>query len=131
MFFFYAGNARKVQGMLGNWDVNAANEDLVTALHVAAVRGNAEMANVLINSGANVNIQSADGQTPLHVSARNGNLKFSEMILSHGATTDAIDQNGVTPLQLAVFEGTLIAKTPVKMNEMRKSKAIQQSLHLV
>lgn len=38
-YIAYVGNVRKVQEMLGNSNINAANEDLITALHVAAVEG--------------------------------------------------------------------------------------------
>lgn len=63
------------------------------------------MANLLIQHGANVNLQSLDGQSPLHVAANNGNLKFGEVLIKNGAVVDAIDQAAVTPLQLAVFNG--------------------------
>lgn len=35
----HSGRVREVQAMLGNWNINAANEDLISALHVAAVQG--------------------------------------------------------------------------------------------
>lgn len=63
------------------------------------------MANLLIQHGANVNLQTSDGLSPLHVATNNGNLKFGEALIKNGATIDAVDQRGVTPLQLAVFNG--------------------------
>lgn len=64
------------------------------------------MAKLLIENGANVDLQTANGLTPLHyIAANNGNSRFAETLIKHGATVDARDQNLVTPLQLAVFNG--------------------------
>lgn len=63
------------------------------------------MANLLIQHGADVNLQSATGLSPLHVAANEGNLKFGEVLIKNGAVIDAVDEKAVTPLQLAAFHG--------------------------
>ena len=52
-------------------DVNAAQGDGMTALHWAAVNGNAEMARILIYAGANVKAATRLGSyTPLFMAAK-------------------------------------------------------------
>jgi len=48
--------------------VNAAAEAKQTPLHLAALRGYTDMAEVLLDHGADVNAVDCDGDTPLHLS---------------------------------------------------------------
>lgn len=54
--------------LLGNAsDPNARRKDGATALHVAAMRGNAEIVKILIHRGARVGAQDGKGRTPAEV----------------------------------------------------------------
>jgi len=54
-------------------DVNAAQGDGMTALHWAALNGDAELASMLLYAGANVGAKTRiGGYTPLHLAAQVG-----------------------------------------------------------
>lgn len=75
------------------------------SFYTCSTSGNGEMANLLIQHGANVDLRKADGRSPLHVATIHGNLEFAEVLIKNGAAVDAVDQDGVSPLQLAVLNG--------------------------
>ncbi|HJN17673.1 MAG TPA: ankyrin repeat domain-containing protein [Armatimonadota bacterium] len=76
--------------------VHAADADGVTALHSACERGSAEIAELLIAAGADVNARTAWGAAPLEGAAHPGPLKLEaawdvvQLLRSHGAEYDVI-----------------------------------------
>ncbi|MGH9348328.1 MAG: ankyrin repeat domain-containing protein, partial [Vicinamibacterales bacterium] len=88
-------------------DVNAAHGDGMTALHWAAERGDAEMAEMLVYAGANVAAGTRIGQyTPLHIASTAGSAPVVQTLLNAGAGVDARSTNtGVTALHLAAASG--------------------------
>ena len=61
-------------------DVNVANGDGSTALHWAAYREDAEMAQMLIAAGADIKAATRiGGMTPLFMAAKNGSAAIIEM----------------------------------------------------
>jgi len=88
-------------------DVNASRGDGMTALHWAAERGDAEMAEMLLYAGANPKAVTRIGQyTPLHVAARGGHTAVVDKLLKAGANVNAKTTNsGVTSLHLAAASG--------------------------
>ena len=98
------GDAKAVKSLLdGGADVNAAQGDGMTALHWAAERGHAEVANLLLSSSADVEAKTRIGSyTPLHVASRRGHVPIVVRLLEAGADPGAVTMNsGVTPLHLA------------------------------
>ena len=89
-------------------DVNAAQGDGMTALHWAAELGDAEMAEMLIFAGANVEAETRVGHyTPLHVACRNGHAAVAEILLEAGSDVMARTMPaGSTPLHLAAASGS-------------------------
>ncbi len=79
-----------------------------TALHCAVWEGHLEIARLLIDQGATLNIavQSAlmTQWTPLHLAAENDQVECASLLIQSGADIDAKDQYGTTPLMLAVDE---------------------------
>lgn len=65
-----------------------------TPLHLA--RGNAEVLELLVAKGADVNARDALGQTPLHVAGWSAD--GMKVLLAHGADVNARDNAGKTPL---------------------------------
>jgi len=85
-------------------DVNAANDFNVTALLWCA--RDAAKARLLIEHGANVNVQSKQGRTPLMLaSIRDGGSDIVALLLSKGADVKARDNRGDTALGLAAEVG--------------------------
>ena len=61
-----------------------------TELHLAAIRGFADLVPVLIRHGADVNALNDHGHTPLYYAARHGHRKAAEVLLVAGADKSAI-----------------------------------------
>ncbi|XP_035912923.1 serine/threonine-protein phosphatase 6 regulatory ankyrin repeat subunit B isoform X2 [Anopheles stephensi] len=76
-----------------------------TALHLAARRKDVEMARILIDYGANVDVQNGEGQTALHIAAAEGDeamVKYFYTVRASAAITDFQDR---TPMHLAAENG--------------------------
>ena len=84
--------------------VNAADEQGLTALHLAAREGHAPAAQVLLDAGADPTIAAGDGSTPLHHAARAGAGAVVELLLARGAHVDDRDTLGRTPREVAANE---------------------------
>ena len=72
-----------------------------SALHLAARSGQQEIAQLLIDSGATVDIRDLSDYTPLHNAAWNGNLDMVKLLLNAGADITARNYSGFTPLACA------------------------------
>jgi ankyrin repeat protein len=87
-------------------DVNAAQGDGMTALHWAAMKNDAELAQTLLYAGANVRAMTRIGNyTPLLLAAKIGNAKVMGPLIASGADVNAPTANGTTPLMLAAASG--------------------------
>jgi ankyrin repeat protein len=84
-------------------DVNEAEGDGLTALHVAAEQGHAEIVELLLARGASASPTTRIGSyTPLHLAAMGGHAEVAEVLLDAGGNANAVTTNsGVTPLHLA------------------------------
>ena len=86
--------------------VNLIDEDRgSTALFDSALEKNKEMIKVLIEAGADVNIQSKDGQTALVVVVGEGDEEIVEMLFKAGADPDIKDALGVSARKYATIFG--------------------------
>ena len=89
--------------------VFATNKYGFTPLHLATEYGHTEVANALLEAGAEVNATITDGfgqgSTPLHVAAIKEHIDIAELLLTNGADPTVTDSNGQTPLDLVAEEG--------------------------
>jgi uncharacterized protein len=93
-------------------DLNAPQNDGMTALHWAAQNGDLTMTQALLHAGANVNASTRiGGYTPLQIAAKNGHATTVEALLAGGANAGAPDTYGTTPLMLAAASGSAQAVT--------------------
>ena len=76
-----------------------------TALHLAAVHGHKDVAQVLLETGANPNARSKVGYTPLHFAAGMGCEAIVRILLASRAQPDVQTEDGITPLCLAATGG--------------------------
>ncbi|OLD65346.1 MAG: hypothetical protein AUI47_02350 [Acidobacteria bacterium 13_1_40CM_2_68_5] len=86
--------------------VGAYSHDGWTPLHLASFFGHQEVADLLLDRGADVNARSrstrfARENTPLHAAAANRNVAVAELLIARGADVNARDGSGFTPLALA------------------------------
>ncbi len=103
------GDIATVRALLaGGADVNAAQGDGMTALHWAAERGDADLAEMLLYAGAVVEpVTRIGGYTPLHIAARTGSDDVALLLLDAGADPAApAPGTGTTPLHLAATAGS-------------------------
>jgi ankyrin repeat protein len=88
-------------------DVNGAQGDGMTALHWAALNGDAELASMLLYAGANVGATTRiGGYTPLHLAAQVGNANVIAPLIAAGAKVTATTATGVTALMEAAHSGS-------------------------
>ena len=78
-----------------------------TALHWASYRGYLEISELLVSSGADVNIRDSDGWTALHCASINGHLKIVQLLLCQGADMSIRASDGRTALDMASSYGRL------------------------
>lgn len=82
-------------------ELDTLNEEGISPLHIAIIKGNLEMVKVLLENGANPNLQSElSNQTPLHFAYLNQNSLTDEIInvlKKYNANEDIYDKNKKKP----------------------------------
>ncbi len=102
-----AGDVRAVTSLIDNTDVNTADVDGWTILHIAVKEQNRGLTRILLeHPNINVNAVDADGWTALHLAVQEQNRSLVRQLLEH----PDIDVNSKnkwqsTPLMLAVTSG--------------------------
>jgi ankyrin repeat protein len=79
----------------------------MTALHWAVYNDDAEMAGLLVRSGANVNATNLYGVTPLSLASVNRNAVIVKALLDAGANPNASQAGGETVLMTAARAGSV------------------------
>ncbi|KAH8321522.1 hypothetical protein KR074_007534, partial [Drosophila pseudoananassae] len=125
-----------VQRLFKMADVNLrAKKHCQTALMLAVSHGNTEMVSVLLEAGADVNIQDEDGSTALMCAAEHGRVDIIKLLLSHPDCDSLItDVDNSTAFKIAwqaghrdvglllyVHEQVLRSKMPNRGDPMRTS----------
>jgi ankyrin repeat protein len=102
-----SGDREAVRALLKKGlDVNEAQGDGSTALHWAAIKGDADMARMLIYAGANVRATTRIGAyTPLYLAAKGGHADVVAALVAAGADAKAVTANGTSPLMIAAAAG--------------------------
>src|SRR5436190_23283981 len=105
------GDRDTVKALLKNAaDVNAAQGDGMTALHWAAMNGDADLAQMLIVAGANVKATTRLGTyTPLFLASQQGHPAVVQALIKAGADVKAGTPNGTSPLMVAAASGEVEA----------------------
>ena len=83
-------------------DIETRDEEDDTALLVCLKEEEIELAKVLINRGANVNVKGRWNSTALHITE---DINIAKILLKKGANINAKDEDGETPLYIAVNSG--------------------------
>lgn len=97
---------RKVKTLIAkNANIEAADVEGKTLLHIAAFYQNTYIAEILLDNGANIDACDDKGRTPLHYAAHNGQKEMITLLLDKGANPAAQDCLGNTPLHTLMFNG--------------------------
>ena len=105
--------------------INSCNNKGETALHISCAKGHVEVAELLLDAGAKVNLTTKDeGQTPLHLACLNDQLRVVKLLLNCGnCDINAKDHFGDTPLHLMVRLGnSRIAEVLVRHGANTRSR---------
>ena len=84
-----------------NLHVRLIDVSQYTPLHYACLFDNEEIVDLLLNSGAEINIRDMYGNTPLIDVADLGNIKYAKKLLKKGADVNAQNDWGQTALWMA------------------------------
>lgn len=85
-----------------NVQINDYDADGLGAIHWAADRGHANILEILLKNGANVNlVDNESGQTALHYAISCGHLECIKTLLNYGADPKIADSDDVTCIDLA------------------------------
>jgi ankyrin repeat protein len=87
-------------------EIDLVNRNGETPLMMAALRGNLEWTQRLLERGAQLN---REGWTPLHYAASSNEPQVVRLLLDRGASIDARSPNGTTPLMMAARYGAIDA----------------------
>jgi ankyrin repeat protein len=98
------GDRETVESMLAdNPELIRASDSMgFTALHGVAGQDEPELAELLIDRGADVSAQNDMGMTPLHIAQYSSVV---EVLIRRGADVNARAQNGRTPMHVQAQEG--------------------------
>lgn len=83
-------------------ELDTRDDDGMTALHLAVTQADEELANSIIQAGAQINVSNHQGQTPLHLAAMTSNEQLVDLLLKKGTSPNIQDRSGHTPLHSAV-----------------------------
>jgi hypothetical protein len=89
-------------------DVNAAQGDGMTALHWAAMSGNADLVDVLLYAGAATEATTRlGGYTALHLASQSGHAAAISSLVSQGADPSTTTSTGAQALHMAAGSGSV------------------------
>jgi len=103
------------------FNINEIDEAGLSALHNIASSCRSDIAKLLINNGAEVNMQSKNGQTPLHISIKKSCNDLGLVLLSLGADPSIKDHNNKLAWDMKV-DNIL----PYLEEQLRKPASIQE-----
>lgn len=99
-----------------NLNIKPTISDMDSLLHLAAAKNYSEIAKMLIEAGADININNAATRIfPLHTAAKYGSVGAAKILLDHGADINAPTNEGLTPLHRSVIHNqTTMAEFLIK-----------------
>ncbi|KAH9301599.1 hypothetical protein KI387_013182, partial [Taxus chinensis] len=127
LFLACKGDAEGVHALLNHHkvDVNSADFDDRTALHVAACEGHAHVVNLLLSRGANVNARDRWGSTPVADAKYYGNTEICNILKSKGAKMPKTPMSVANPLHVPEYE-----LNPVELSFPRNADTSKDSYQL-
>ena len=87
--------------------LNALDEEKYTPLHWACMRAHWDVAEYLIEQGADLNIQGGDGGTSLQWAVHHDNVDIVRLMVSKGAKLNVQNLWSMTELHTAIWRGNI------------------------
>ena len=84
-------------------DINAADEDGNTVLHIAAKIDDEELVTYFIFKGADPELKNHDGDTPLHVAIKNNSKRAAKALSAVSESLFSRDSEGITALDRGLY----------------------------
>lgn len=115
-------------------DINVTTSDGLTGLHEAAICGNAQLVEYLIQQNANINCCDNEGWTPLHAAASLGHAKIVKILLDYGADATIVNCENFLALDLARNEqvesiiGEYLEGIDIDYLRSQEERAIQKDI---
>ena len=85
----------------------SADGDGATPLHLAITFDKLDIAELLINNGADVNAKNSDGATPVHLAITSDKGDIAELLINKGADVNAKSIYGDTPLHYTALKNAI------------------------
>lgn len=85
-------------------NINAKNLDEKTALHLACMFGHLQVVQLLVRSGADLNLQDNEGNTPLHLASLNAKIEIVTWLLTKKTNLFVENKQEKTPAEVASTE---------------------------
>ncbi|KAI0428831.1 hypothetical protein F5Y09DRAFT_275147 [Xylaria sp. FL1042] len=101
----YFGLNEVMSTILGDYNVDVTNSLSETSLLWATQNGHEAIVKLLLEAGANTELQDDFGQTPLSWAAEKGHEAIVKLLLAAGANTELQGRYGRTPLSWAAEKG--------------------------
>ncbi|EFJ47094.1 hypothetical protein VOLCADRAFT_105313 [Volvox carteri f. nagariensis] len=102
---------------------NVVDENRRSALHFAAALGNADCTRLLVEAGADVDLQDREGFTPLHMAAGYMHTSSMAVLLEAGANPELRDNTGRDVVTLI---DNLKATMPLNMASVQRRLALEE-----
>ena len=84
--------------LISRIDVNVKLKEGFTALFMASDYGHLEVARLMIEKGAKLDLRDNNDATALYIASRNGHLEVARLLIEKGATVDLQTMHGATAL---------------------------------
>jgi hypothetical protein len=87
--------------------LNATDESKYTALHWASMRAHWDVAEFLIEKGADLNVVGGDGGTQINWAVHHDNVDIIKLMVEKGAKLNIRNRWGMTELHTAIWRGCI------------------------
>ncbi|KAI8944701.1 ankyrin repeat-containing domain protein [Xylaria longipes] len=105
---------------------NTGNQLGVSPLHLASFSGNVGIMKLLLQAGADPELQMKSGWASLHLASYHGHNEVARLLLEEGARIDVLQQDGFSPLSLSAGRGhtqvvKLLLENGAEINEVNNN----------
>jgi ankyrin repeat protein len=87
--------------------LNATDQDNFTALHWACMRAHWDVAEYLIQKGADLNVVGGDGGTQINWAVNHDHVEIIRLLIQNGAKLNIRNRWGMTELHTAIWRGSI------------------------